>query len=386
MGIDNFSGMLTIVKRLIWVVLFLGIAVSFVTKDYAIARIAALYLTYSLGGQCQIKTVRLGVNEVTVSDFSFIRKDISCDFKKGVIGLNWLKPTQPRIISLAIEDGNFRVKTGTPGLLGGAVGGRNINSPFFSWPIAVEITHIDFGYSDPKIKNLHVRGSFSGELNRTEISSVKGFELNELDFETENVRAEGIYLTDSFDERREIVVPFLKIKDRVIENTRLPFIVQKNQMIFAQTSQPLLGKEAGVSGVVEFVDYKNFCATIRLINVAGEEVVRLIRDKDDLALRGDFGGKVRLCVRNARVSAIDGVLDASGGGFINIKKDVPVGFLKDKLTPDSYQALVDNFRNYTYNKGKIEVHKEADMISVSVHFNSQNMGVRNLTINLHDFL
>jgi len=78
-----------------------------------------------------------------------------------------------------------------------------------------------------------------------------------------------------------------------------------------------------------------------------------------------------------KLSGLEADFHNASGGVINIEKGDSLSFLQQYLDQASYDALVDNFKHYAYNRGSIKVTKD---------FGSDELGRRNISVNLHGIL
>lgn len=134
------------------------------------------------------------------------------------------------------------------------------------------------------------------------------------------------------------------------------------------------------------------------IRIRGEEIRNILNlDKvsfrnvlavisDDVILGGLFEGRVSVCLEGGKVSQIEGNFYNDEGGIVNIEKEVSLNFLRKHLDESSHQALIDSFKDYTYNKGVIKLSKKDGGLLLCINFSSDEMGERNITINFHDIL
>jgi hypothetical protein len=60
--------------------------------------------------------------------------------------------------------------------------------------------------------------------------------------------------------------------------------------------------------------------------------------------------------------------------------------LKPYLDKPSYDALIDNFKNYEYNIGVVSIKSETGALNLGLDFTSEAMGRRNIMVKFHDVL
>jgi len=87
-----------------------------------------------------------------------------------------------------------------------------------------------------------------------------------------------------------------------------------------------------------------------------------------------------------KLSGLEADFHNASGGVINIEKGDSLSFLQRYLDQASYDALVDNFKHYAYNRGSIKVTKQGEIIALNLDFGSDELGRRNISVNLHGIL
>ncbi len=379
-------------KRLLFISAILCVFAGFLAKDMVIGRIVARYIEKTFAAECAITKISIGPNQIKVKGIRFSRRQVRFSMEEGVFHVRWKDILHPVVTRVALSRAKFELTeegmsspddknpAGMPLLIPAAA------VSYIDMPLPVMLSEVTFVNNVPQPPQVDVTFSFEGTISASGIETIDYLELIRGDIRTDTIQIEGATLNKSFDERREFHIPVLTIKEESFDDVRFPFIIQDDQMVFARQTYEFLGRTASLSGAVEFSDYKNFCLVLRCDDVSAEEVMRLLGDESGFLLRGNFQGKIRLCLSDGALTQLEGMLENGGGGFIHIKRDVPVEWLKAKFTEDSYEALLENFKNYTYNAGKFVLSQNGEKITISVHFDSKEKGKRNLTINLYDFL
>lgn len=99
-------------------------------------------------------------------------------------------------------------------------------------------------------------------------------------------------------------------------------------------------------------------------------------------IRGIASARIRQnMLRDIKIDLAD-----NAGGLIHIKNEAALDFLRRYMDPVSFKALVDNFKNYTYNIGTVTVRRHDRDAVVETVFDSPAMGHRDITINFHNLL
>jgi len=178
----------------------------------------------------------------------------------------------------------------------------------------------------------------------------------------------------------------LKFKDKEIKNISIPLAIDADTISFSRIDSDFLGHSAHISGILNYRDRGNICLRLSLEVISFKNVINLFSKEEDFTLVGDFDGRLELCLDKGKVSKIDGDFHNTSGGAINIEKEASLGFLQRYLDEASYDALVDNFKYYTYNKGRIKITEEGGTIALNLDFGSDELGQRNISVNLHNIL
>ncbi len=181
-------------------------------------------------------------------------------------------------------------------------------------------------------------------------------------------------------------VSSLKFKYKEIKNISIPLAVGADTISFDRIDSDFLGYPARISGILDYRDYNNICLEVSFKDASSRNVINFFSKEEDFVLVGDFDGRLELCVDKGKISKLDGDFYNTSGGAVNIEKEASLGFLQRYLDKASYDALVDNFKHYAYNKGRIKITKKGGTIALNLDFGSDELGRRNISVNLHDIL
>lgn len=123
------------------------------------------------------------------------------------------------------------------------------------------------------------------------------------------------------------------------------------------------------------------------IKFLGLDLERLIKDLDlenKLQLSGKLSGSINLEGKGLNLNVLSGNLTSlSPGGMLIIKDDK---FLKNlaQASQQSFDILVESFKNYHYNTGVMKLGLDKGNLILDIALNGE-AGKRNLNITLHDF-
>lgn len=178
----------------------------------------------------------------------------------------------------------------------------------------------------------------------------------------------------------------LKFKDKEIANISIPLAVSTDTISFDRVDGGLLGYSADISGVLNYQDRDNICLSVNLRNASFKDLISIFSKEDEFVLIGEFDGNLKLCLDKGEISKIDGDFYNSRGGNINIENEASLSFLQRYLDQASYDTLVDNFKHYAYNRGSIKITKKEATLALNLDFGSDELGRRNILVNLHNIL
>ncbi|MFH1519990.1 MAG: hypothetical protein ABIE75_05440 [Candidatus Omnitrophota bacterium] len=173
----------------------------------------------------------------------------------------------------------------------------------------------------------------------------------------------------------------LQFKDKTID-----LAIEKSQDNLYIIDTDFLGSSAEISGVLDYQGYNRICLEINFQDSSFEKLIQLFDEKDSLLFEGFFNGKLKLCLDKGKISNLGGDFYNNSGGTIQIKKEASLGFLEPYFDKAAYDALIDNFKYYVYNRGKIRISQRGELIALNLDFSSQELGRRNILVNLHNIL
>ncbi len=175
----------------------------------------------------------------------------------------------------------------------------------------------------------------------------------------------------------------LLIRNKEIENVLLSFRFKENKLIISNLESSLIGSEAEIFGDIDFAnpEYILFCLEAK--NLSLQNIISFFADESDIKVKGEFGGSLKLSLKNGDLSSISGGFDNLSGGLINVKEEKSLAFLKGGLGGEAYFYLLDNLQNYKYDKGRVSIEMQDSVILVTANFDSDKLGKRNIVMRLH---
>lgn len=342
------------------------------------------YTSKSLKAECKLEKANLwfdflSLNELTVKtvDYDLAAKNITIKFK--------VQKEKPffYINGVNLSDVNLKVKS--------LKNPKNISGkkeavmplPVLAKPVELNLKNINIAL---KGKSLEINSNFSliAEIGQTVIS-IKDANIGDLNIRSQDFEITNLRLKKFGNNGYLIKIPNIRIKDKMFTDFFIPVKANVNQLLFPRAKNPFLGPDGFVSARCDFMGYDNFCFSAKIKDGSFERIVDVFAS-EEAAFKGLFDGSLKTCISSFRISEIAADFTNKGTGFINIKKESSFTFLKGYLDVPSYNALIDNFKNYEYNMGIISVRKETDVLSLNLDFMSDTMGKRNITINFHNTL
>lgn len=332
--------------------------------------------------ECKIENVNLWFNCLAVKGLKLNSKDFDVNVKNAIIKFKFQKGAPVYVNEFDVSDAVIKVKS-LEGLTQGLSKKKTTKSvlPTYFPPIQLNLQNINI---DLKSKTFDFISSFS---LIAEIGSDKIF-LNDAIISNLKISSQDFELTSltlkKFNKNKYIIkIPTLRIKDKNFTSFFIPVKAKVNQLVLPKAKNAFLGALGCMSAKLDFTRYDNFCFTANFWDASFEKIMDIFAS-EDAAFKGLFDGSLRGCIKAFQVETLEAGFQNKGNGFINIKKESSLAFLKPYLNKSSYDALIDNFKNYEYNIGIISAKNEKDALSVSLDFTSETMGRRNIIINFHN--
>lgn len=369
-------------KVLIAFLILILIAVfTFLTlKDYLLKAYIIDYAKNSLKSTCTIGRVRIFLQSIKIENLSFSNKGVDSNFKNINIQLDLSKITTPGLAGLELNHAVIKIKDlqKLMDLFAAASGpGRATAIPSFSFKLN------DISIKSEKAYDIKCGVIFSlqGKIENNNIS-LDDIEVSEGNIEAANFKLRRITLKKYLRGRYKLNIADAVIVSKEFKNIAIPLKTKINKIIFPRAKNILFGPQARLAADLGF-DGKFTYLNAGFQSVSFENIISIVAGEDNANIRGLFDGDLALCWQGDKLVKLRGDFRNDKGGFINLNKDTALDFMKNYLDVPSYKALVDNLKNYEYNIGELTVSKEEDTISFKMNFNSEKMGRRNITVNIH---
>lgn len=372
------------------IVIFLCILIIFCTRNYIARFYIVRYLKKEFNAAVSLKKANLLLDGIAIEGLSASGRDFNLKLKEGRFSFNF--PKGFILSGVSLKEAYFQVED----LKSFSSFIKSKTTKYTSKDLKKEVKRksrslrLDFEDIEIKIQQGHDFScnfflDFKGTTVAGYIEAVDNVRISDGDIRFREMDMK-LSLEKSTKELFLLKVPLLKIKDKEINNLFFTFLINKDELIFEGPHTLFLGIPAKVGGILNFKEYSNLCLEVNMRATSFENLVNSFVKKEDIAFKGFFDGNLKFCLKDFKPNNFDGSFLNSKGGTINIEKETSLNFLRQYLDKKSYDVLIDNFKHYTYNEGKLDLETKGKTIVVSMDFNSQKLGKRVVTINLHDIL
>jgi hypothetical protein len=203
-------------------------------------------------------------------------------------------------------------------------------------------------------------------------------------------RAKEISFTTNFGLIRRGAMGELLIKEAVVlEKFKLKEIKGPLHLFWkGLTLKPLSadfinGTIDGSAGI-DFHKGISYTATLNIKNIAFQKIIEGFKITDRVDLTGLGSGAVMIVGEMGKLRDLKGDIEATHEGGTLIITDQK--WLQEiaTYTKQDINVIVENFKNYHYNKGIFNMRLKDSNLIVEMHLNGEN-GKRDLIVTLHDF-
>lgn len=367
------------------------LAVSFLfLKDLLLKSFIEHYAASELGIECGIKNASLSLKEIFLKGVSVSHKGFDLKMNRASIYLLYGRGVIPgihRIDLKGVKADIFDFDETRKFVLNKA--GRNTKETGSThgggkaYPLDIDISNADIRIASPGMFEIKGLVSFRGRFFRQRITDWYYADISQGRIKIEGFSSQ-FSLSPTGPNRYIFKMSGMKMKDKEIPGLSFYLYPESLSVHFKGIDTPLLGDKSLVKGVMDTSNYSKVCIDADFDKSSFEKIVDLFSGKESLSFRGIFRGELKLCLAGG-ISGLSGEFINKKGGLIKIKKEASLSFLKKYLDLASYQALISNLKNYSYNKGKINITQKEKAVIVNMNFYSPDLGKRNLTVTLHNF-
>lgn len=356
-------------------------------RNYITENFLTRYIKENFRGDCVIEKVRLGVDGIKVYNLKFMDEDMYLFLKKGSLDLRFNKGFNLEVSKISMEDGYLCIKD-----LEKTKKKLAMKIPAARPPQQGRVFSPRFDLKDMKVE-FKKKGELSGSIDfsiKAKIDNGSTPVIEEINIFDSNFQSPNFSMKHLRVKKSEnyslytLALSELMIQDKKIKDIMIIFDFTPGGIKIKEIKSKILGEEFFAGGEVDLENYKNICLKLDLNRVSLRDAVHLVDKENSIDFEGVFEGGLSLCFDGGELSEIEGRLSNDKGGLINILSETPVSFLRKYLTEASYRALVDNFKNYEYNNGEIKVDKQEGVLGVTLNFESEKMGRRNIVFNFYE--
>jgi len=363
----------------ILVILLLGVFRNAISKFYLEA-----YADKNFKAICKIKKTALRWDSLSIEGLKLNAAGFDVNAKNITIKIKFQKSKPFYYVSDIILAGiTVKIKPLENKTDGSEKKPTSVMAPVFLEPIQLNLQDINIDFKT-KTFELDSRFSIVAQAGANMIL-IKDANIYDLNIRSQDFEITKLNLKRFRKNRYLFRIPAIRIKDKSFNDFSIPVKTGLNQLLFPKAKNAFLGTDGYLTAKYDFLGYDSFCFSAKFQDVSFEKIVDIFA-AEDAAFKGLFDGSLTVCSKSFKVSDIQAEFKNKSNGFINVKRDSSFTFLKSYLDAASYNALIDNFKNYEYNIGIINAKKEADAIRLNLDFTSDAMGKRNITINFHDTL
>ncbi|MDP2923589.1 MAG: hypothetical protein Q8O30_07740 [Candidatus Omnitrophota bacterium] len=411
-----------------------AIFLTFLLRGHLLKTYIIGYAKNNLRSTCTIGKIHLSSKSIQIKNLNLNNKDTSLNFKSIVIPFDIFKLSRMPISGVSLDSAMLkinnlkRIKNMFPATKG-ASGGATMTISLFNF----DLNDISINLEQASEINLNANLSLKGKIENNNVM-VDNIVISQGNLRGANFKANNLTLRKHNQDLYKLNISDLTIGSKGFKNINIPLKIKVNKVIFPRAANIFFGPEAYATGVFCFGGKEvypvrkypvachrvlpNFTNTgfpteggslpVRqsgapggntpcefsngiyldadFENVSFENIISIIAGEDNATIRGTFNGNLTLYWDGDKLIKLAGSFHNKEGGFINIKKETSLDFIKNYLDALSYKALIDNLKNYEYNIGEISIVNERDILSLKMDFSSEKMGRRNLIINLHNIL
>ncbi|MEI8349658.1 MAG: YdbH domain-containing protein [Candidatus Omnitrophota bacterium] len=372
-----------VLKGFVCCVIVLTLAFFFL-KDHLLRMYLARYLAKNFQATCNIKKIHLSFSGITITDFTFTNDIVEVTFNSGYVSFRLYGISRLSVSKLYLQDAACTIKN-FPALrsvdVAKKTGKQNISVQLV--PITIDLRNVRLSMNDKRLGAADIQFSLRTHIGRERIT-LEHFEITDCNIHSSDVEANHITLRKIKGGLYVFRIPMLRLKQKEFNDLVFPLKMEKYRVLFPITKNIIFGRSAYASGEIDLRNANNFCLQVGFRQASLENVVALVAGEENVSITGGFDGTLALCFEGDNLKKLEGNFSNQAGGLIHIKKEASLEFLRGYLDQTSYDALVDNLKNYEYNKGVVHIGQGKDAVSLEMNFFSESMGKRSVTINFHN--
>lgn len=192
----------------------------------------------------------------------------------------------------------------------------------------------------------------------------------------------GVSLKEQESGQYSLVVKELKTQSITLHDISAQFHFFGSSCVFSSVGSPDIGESFAASGICtyRFGRQPRMTLEAKIDKILLSKVIRLWQKDGQLTMEGLFSGTIRGSFAGG-VPALRVMVSNDTPGSIRVHNEIP--FLEKRLSDRYYRLLIENFKDYQYNKGAFLITGMGKDITLEGHFES-GQGKRDVEIVFHD--
>ncbi|MBF0386006.1 MAG: hypothetical protein HQL27_09085 [Candidatus Omnitrophica bacterium] len=326
-----------------------------------------------LNADCTIEGLDLTRKGIYITNMRIFHEVFDGIIKKGLIGCNIFTLRKHGMGSFMVDGAYIKVKKA-----------KRIQLISRDAPLFLDLKNIHVVFNPTISIGMGFNVSYKGVLHHKKISKSDYFDISNFNINIGKHRINNLNLTRVKGQNYLLKTDEIVLNEKSLKNLRFPMELDKNFFILNGVNIAPLGPNSLARGRIEFNGFNDVCLKTDFEKLSLNEIMGIFFDKKDVMMKGQYQGFFNICGSGRKVYKLEGKFVNDNGGSIEIKNESAFRFLSRYLNESIYVALVDSLKEYTYDKGSIEINKKDDDLVSSFNLSSEKQGQRNFDINFHD--
>ncbi len=380
-----------LVLKIFGIILILAVII-FVGKDYIVNGYVNDLLRKEFQKGSVVEKTSLWLNSLELKGVSILGDGFKLNVDKIIFDIKYTDSFKPVIKGVRVNNSRLKIydTDKTKKVLEDKIsllkmGPNNKEPKIKKEPFNVDIANMGIEIDKEGLVPLKATFSFKGSISQGRVTELQNIEIDECIIQS-NERKVSFTLYKIQEDNYTLHIDKFKVKENEIEDISIGLSLGLEQTEIRNVKTDILGDSASLKGVIDYKDYNDICILFILKEVSLNGAKNLFMEKQKVLFQGRFDGKVYFCLKGKEIVDIDVNLYNNTGGRIDVKERRAVSFLKKRMDESSYNTLMNSLQDYKYNRGKIKISQDNDVIIVNMFFSSPVLGERNLTVNFHDFI
>ncbi len=371
-------------KKVFLIICLLMLAVI-AGRNFIALRSIPVIVSSLTGASCTIDDVELGIRQIKVKGFSLKKAGANIFIERGTAFFSYDR-VFPRPASLHCSGGIIEMengkKTGFPAALQPEAG----KAAARMFPVELRLSRFRVTWKNLLHGILSGTVSFAGRINEDRRLIVENIDLTGVDWIGREIQLKGLTMHKSTENFYSARIPSLTIGKKTIGEIHFHLEFYLKHIEIINSANPFFGPAGSIGGRIEKKNKDLVCIRVAGENLSFKNLLSLTDKNEDLIFEGLFRGDVTLCLQSGRPVFVSAGMRNDLGGTIEIKKETSLSFLRRYLDAATYSRIIDNLKNYDYNKGAISLSSSDSQLVAELYFESEEMGKRDFTIIFHNLL